>query len=82
MSDIAGGRIGRAQRLRLTTLEVLSPYPLSENAIYPNNVKRIIVKGTSKRNLESQVVKVQTNTFTTIIRTYDDLYTAVNFEEI
>ena len=82
MSDVTEGREGRAQRLPLTTLEVLAPHELSENAIYPNNVKRIIVKGTSKRNLESQVVKVQTNTFTTIIRTYDDLYTAVNFEEI
>ena len=79
MSDVTGTR---ATIIR-TNLTYTEPYTfLSDKAIYPNNTKRIIVKGTSNRNLENQVVKIQSNTFSSIIRNFDELYPNVDFEEI
>ncbi len=49
---------------------------------YPSGLKRIIVRGNSKRRLEPQVIKIQTNTFTAINRNLVELYGTVDFQEL
>tara|TARA_S200002703_G_scaffold156634_1_gene162712 strand:+ start:477 stop:713 length:237 start_codon:yes stop_codon:yes gene_type:complete len=73
---------GSLVKIIFTTLDMKDPQTLPEKAVYPNNVKRIIVKGTNKANLEPQFVKLQTNTFSTIDRNFNELYSNVEFEEL
>lgn len=48
-----------------------------EDDIYPSNVKRVVVKWDSKRNLEMQSHPVFSSTFTTIRRNFNELYVEV-----
>lgn len=52
----------------------------SENTIFSDNTKRIAVKGTSRRALETQVIDIQSQTFTTDGRNFNELFD-VEFQE-
>lgn len=52
----------------------------SENTIFSDNTKRIVVKGTSRRALETQVIDIQSQTFTTDGRNFNELFD-VEFQE-
>jgi hypothetical protein len=52
----------------------------SENTIFSDNTKRIVVKGTSRRALETQVIDIQSQTFTTDGRNFNELFN-VEFQE-
>lgn len=64
--------------------------PLAENGedlprsddVYPSNVKRVVVKWDSTRNLETQAHLVKTSTFTTIPRSFVELYDVVYEDNI
>jgi hypothetical protein len=52
----------------------------SENTIFSDNTTRIVVKGTSRRALETQVIDIQSQTFTTDGRNFNELFN-VEFQE-
>jgi len=73
---------GKLPNKHYTSLPTGSAKTLPEQAIYPNNVKRVVVKANSPNYLEPQFLNLESNTFTTIDRNFDELYPNVDFEEL
>ena len=73
---------GQLPKKYYTSLPTGSAKTLPKQAIYPNNVKRVVVKANSSNYLEPQFLNLESNTFTTIDRNFDELYPNVDFEEL
>jgi len=73
---------GQLAKKYYTSLPAGSAKTLPEQAIYPNNTKRIVVKADSPNYLEPQFLNLESNTFSTIDRNFDELYPNVDFEEL
>jgi len=73
---------GKLPKKHYTSLPTGSAKTLPEQAIYPNNTKRVVVKANSPNYLEPQFLNLESNTFTTIDRNFNELYPNVDFEEL
>ena len=73
---------GELPKKYYTSLPTGSAKTLPEQAIYPNNTKRIVVKADSPNYLEPQFLNLESNTFSTIDRNFNELYPNVDFEEL
>jgi len=73
---------GRTFVARVTSnLEPISTEStLPELAVYPSEVKRIVVKRVKQNYLEPQLIKLRTNTFEIIQRNFNEIYNT-EFEE-
>lgn len=73
---------GELPKKYYTSLPTGSAKTLPEQAIYPNNVKRVVVKANSSNYLEPQFINLESNTFTTIDRNLNELFPNTDFEEL
>lgn len=73
---------GELPKKYYTSLPTGSAKTLPEQAIYPNNVKRVVVKANSSNYLEPQFLNLESNTFTTIDRNLNELFPNTDFEEL
>lgn len=78
MNDLDGRTIVTRVTSNLEPISTESTLP--ELAVYPSEVKRIVVKKVKQNYLEPQLIKLRTNTFEIIERNFNEIYNT-EFEE-